>query len=568
VAEPVDQLVLLGSCRQRLGGVEDPAVVDHVVDGGQALVGRGGQQVDGVDPAGPPGRGHGHRVGTPAASLDGPLPDRRLVAHLGAEALQLIGDEPDDVLRRDPGSARSGVDVQRGQLDRHDGGECIGVRLPAVGVGARGALGDGQLRPYVARQVLAGGDEVAGRRVLPDEHAELGTGAGRAVAEQLGDAVEVGVAPLVEADRQRVGRRVGGRDGLSGGYDPAGENGGALGSLAFGIEHFERQQGGVVGIRPEAAHGGAKLALAFLSGLRIEPAGADQLEPVQSTEARHVGVVLVTELALEAGEHGVVVARRLRADEREHGVTQIYQVAELSPVLYRLHQIRLWDALCDDHEAATGGVAMNGSFLTPYLAWDGRWELERRGIGWDERQVTIRRRGDEVAQRPVEIGPQVAGSSDDEVLVSVLSPSDAHLAKDLVGMVEEPAVDRHAPAGQLGLGDLEPGWIARGVGRRTPTQDQQVADRVSACRCGEGAGWQANGADELGQFADVAARLAARSVKGVPGRDDRHQPAEANQIEGLDDEVVVDEGSAIASDAGLGPCGVAVAGDLRCRSRW
>src|SRR5205085_1815860 len=102
----------------------------------------------------------------------------------------------------------AGVDLARLEVDRGDGFERVDVRLEA-GVAQGGGSSGVELGAHVSGEVVAGGFEVTGDGVVPHERAELLSSVGVVGAEELGDAVEVDSAGLIEADGQRVGRCVG-----------------------------------------------------------------------------------------------------------------------------------------------------------------------------------------------------------------------------------------------------------------------------------------------------------------------------------------------------------------------
>ena len=91
-------------------------------------------------------------------------------------------------------------------------------------------------------------------RVVEDQLAERGAGVARVDAEQRGDEVQVGPAPLVEADGQGVLGGVGPEAALAGLEDAAFEDGRLGGVAGVGVEHLQRQDRGQVGVAVKAAH--------------------------------------------------------------------------------------------------------------------------------------------------------------------------------------------------------------------------------------------------------------------------------------------------------------------------
>ena len=67
---------------------------------------------------------------------------------------------------------------------------------------------------------------------------------------------------------------------------------------------------------------------------------------------------------------------------------------------------------------------------------------------------------------------------------------------------------------------------------------------------------QPDGANQIGEFGELAAGGRVPRVHRVPGRQDQYQAAGAGQVQRLDDEVIVNEPSDFAFDAGFGARGM------------
>ena len=93
-----------------------------------------------------------------------------------------------------------------------------------------------QLVADLAGQVLGGGHQPPGCRVVEHERAELRAGVVLGGAEQPGDLVQPRLAAGVQADGQRVGRGVGAEPRGARGDDPFAEDGGLGGPLADRVE--------------------------------------------------------------------------------------------------------------------------------------------------------------------------------------------------------------------------------------------------------------------------------------------------------------------------------------------
>ena len=107
------------------------------------------------------------------------------------------------------------------------------------GVVLGGLLGLPQFLADLPGQVLGGGRELPGCRVVEHQRAELLAGVIIGRAEQAGDLVQPRLAPGVQADRQRVGRGIGAKPRGARGDDAFPEDGGFRGTLPDWVELFQ-----------------------------------------------------------------------------------------------------------------------------------------------------------------------------------------------------------------------------------------------------------------------------------------------------------------------------------------
>jgi hypothetical protein len=141
----------------------------------------------------------------------------RIVEYLPQELLDAGGVDPRraeprvDLTWREVGGDHA---AQFGDVDRERG------------VILGGLLGLPQLVADLPGQVLGGGRELPGGRVVEHQRAELLAGVIIGRAEQAGDLVQPRLAPGVQADRQRVGRGVGAKPRGARGDDAFPEDGG------------------------------------------------------------------------------------------------------------------------------------------------------------------------------------------------------------------------------------------------------------------------------------------------------------------------------------------------------
>ena len=153
-------------------------------------------------------------------------------------------------------------------------------------------------------------------------------------------------------------------------------------------------------------------------------------------------------------------------------------------------------------------------------------------------------RGD-TAQRLLQCLDGVAVRRHDQVIGVVGAAVRAQGAEHHIGVVQEVLADRHLGAVQLGRADLLPGRVIRRAVWLAAPEDQQVGDDPGARRALVRAAGQPHRAGQVRQRRDLAARRGVAAVHGVPGGDHRDQGAGPGQVQGLDDEVVVDAVAAL-----------------------
>ena len=159
--------------------------------------------------------------------------------------------------------------------------------------------------------------------------------------------------------------------------------------------------------------------------------------------------------------------------------------------------------------------------------------------------------GEGVADGPGRVGDHV------EIVGAVLAVLQAQAAGDHVGVGGVVLVDVGRPVGGVDGGEgLKCGAAGRLIGGAAP-EDENVGDHVGAGRGPEGAGRQADGADQVGPGGHVSPGGGVGAVEGEPGGHHGHQTSGSDQVERFEDEMVVEEPSDIASDAGFVRLGVA-----------
>ena len=541
VDEPFGQFGRFLLRGQRRVGVEDrtvPAVRigDGVTDLDAALFQQGLRELRCRVAAGAPGGAGEHRVRVAADRPDLPAgmldPQARVIEDLAQELL--------DVRRVDPCGAEPGVDLPRRQVGRDDPAQFGDVdREPGVVLGR--PFGLPQLLADLAGQVLGGGHQPPGSRVVEHERAELGAGVVFGGAEQPGDLVQPRLAPGVQADGQRVGRGVGAEPRRARGDDPFAEDGRLGGPLADRVELLQ-------GVDQRGERVGGEPALPWpdpgqdrLAGGRVGPAGAPQREPVQRPVGGEVVVVAAAEFGAQPGDLGRVLGRgRLGCQQGPRAVSQREQVSELGGLAGR-YGMRLFSAEDDAGERAVRpGPQVPVGLGGPRSFGHHRTGWRRAPVRWQVGEAALPGRGNQCVQGGGERGDRVAVWADHQVVSPVGAVDGSHLAEHRVRVVQEVLVDRHLDAVQLGEPCLLPGGRVRRPAWFAAAQHEQVGDDAGARGALVGAAGQADRADQVGQRGDLPPRGRVAGVHREPGGEHRHQAAGPDQVQRLDDEVVVD----------------------------
>ena len=584
--EPLGQLGSLLLRGRGLLGVQDAALAaaggpDGVADLDPALRQDRLGQLRRRVPGGAPRGGGQHAVLGALDRPDGPagmLDDQPAVLEdLAEELLHVAG--------ADPGRAHLRGDLGRAQVLGQHLAQRGGVdREPRVVPG--GLLGDPQLPPDVAGQVISGRDERSRRRAGQDRHGgrilagqvgagQVEAGDGRQVgrhvleqpgglaaqirgdledqavqagegfllglAEQPGDHGQPDLARQVQADRQRVGGAVGAEPGAAGGHDPAGEDVRLPGDLADRVEVFQGEHGGRERVGAETALRRPDPGHLRLAGLRVGPAGRPRREPVDRAVRAGVAVVPLVEAAAQLLEvPGVVRGGGLGFQQGDDEVAQAQQGPQLGGLAGR-HLERPLQAA-----GQLGEVAARQRPQVPvWLAGEAGGRGRRRGGGAAGGGCPGQARAGglpgDLLQGLAQVRDGVPGAADGHVAVPVGAVHGVHLAEDHLGAVEEPGVDRHLDAVELGGAGLLPrGGLAAAVVSVAAPEDQQVHDDRGAGGPLLGPAGQPDRADQVGQRGHLTAGGRVLRVQGEPGGEHRDEAARPGQVQFLDDEVVVD----------------------------
>ena len=125
----------------------------------------------------------------------------------------------------------------------------------------------------------------------------------------------------VQADRERVGRRVGPQPGSARRHHPLAEYVRLGGPLVQRVEVLQRIDEVGEGVKAEAALGWTDAGQPHLARLRVGPPGRSPREAVDRPEPGHVAVVAVVELPAQIVDLGAVVdGGRLGFQQPDHGV--------------------------------------------------------------------------------------------------------------------------------------------------------------------------------------------------------------------------------------------------------
>ena len=192
------------------------------------------------------------------------------------------------------------------------------------GVVGGGLLGVAELVADLPGQVLGGGHQLAGGRVVEDQRAELGAGVVARWCRAAGRSRRrSALAAGVQADGQRVGRGVGAEPGSAGGDDPLrGRSRPWRPAGRPGRTPPARTPAGRTGrrgTRPAAAGSAPWLGSPVR---RVGAAGAPQGVPVQRPVGGEVAVVAAAQLGPQPADLGVSSAEAASASSRARAVSR------------------------------------------------------------------------------------------------------------------------------------------------------------------------------------------------------------------------------------------------------
>ncbi len=524
----------------------DAVLPDRVVDLRQRAVQRVGQQQAGVPPPRAPlGRGRGDAL--VAAQVERPRRDLNGVAHPGAHADHL-GRERFHHVGREPRPAQARGDVGRPQvLGLHAPQRLHVAREP--GIERSGGFGCGEFGPDRPGQVGVGRLPLldvadAERRVEEHRLVQLGRHLVARAAEQLGDAVEIDVAHLVQRHRERVG---GGDDQRGGrGVDHAlREDRPRLGGAGVLIVVLDGRHQPAVGVVEERLQVGPAYRLALLAGLRVGRGGhAREVDRAEVALERVVG---------DAQPHLGRVPRLVRllgAQHRPGPVAHRDQRAEDACVLGRdalaartaahghrhRHAVHHLRELAVEHEVAAlldrGALGGGADHHAGRLGTPGHGGIRGRvdALGAQGQRAAQRFR----QRRP---GVAAAGVGGTERPAGAAVPAQHH-----VGMLGEIEVHVERRLAVLLGHHLHQAVPLDGTGRsagRALLEQQHVHHDLGAGRGQHAALRQPHRAHQVGHGSDVRAGRLVSLVHGEPAGDERPQAARLQPLDRARDEVVV-----------------------------
>ena len=157
-------------------------------------------------------------------------------------------------------------------------------------------------------------------------------------------------------------------------------------------------------------------------------------------------------------------------------------------------------------------------------------------------QPLLSRAVDELAERLGQLRGrvlEVAARANVQCVCAVHALSDCQLAEDALRVLGQVAVDPHLAVVDIDQPGVLPARLARGLVGVAAAEDQQVHQRVGAGRSAVRTGRQPDRADQVRQGAHLASGGRVGGVERVVGAEHGDQPARPREMQGLEDEVVV-----------------------------
>jgi hypothetical protein len=442
------------------------------------------------------------------------------VVYLGPLVAEQPAGELDDGLDGNPGRAEVGADLARVQVGgEHSLKRGDVARVP--GVGLAGLPGDGEFRAYVSGQVLFGRYQAAVSGVVVDELAEFGPRGLVVDAQEAGDLLEVGVAALGEADRQRLSGGVGAGWRPVRGDHALGEDRGLVDAAGLRVDRFEGGEQRPGWVAADAPRDAQLAARGRFAGLRVQAVGDDP-GVVDAPIHPAVEVVGVGELGLGVGPRAGFGGRVALGVEDPGGeLSDLDQGAELPgfALVRGSHGLRLAVGV-ELHEGAGDALGQGeaagleaGGAADPYPLRG----LRRRGMPPTAALLGLGGDLGELFTQLGDPGVGVAACRGNREVGRSVRAAGAESAQDAVWVAVEVLVDSDRVVLGCYLAAVLPVERAGLLIGSPAAQDEQVGHDVGAGRVPVRAGGQADRAKQVGQFVQVTAGGRVAGVQGPGG---------------------------------------------------
>ena len=301
------------------------------------------------------------------------------------------------------------------------------------------------------------------------------------------------------------------------------------------------EHAGGVGVVTKAAHLRAQAAHDLGASVGVGRPVRPHVYRLSGPNRADVGVVAGGQFVLQLAEADVVDGGRLHLEQLGEHVTQTAQLAQLRRAVAG-HSNGFNVPPASRPNVPSGRATIDPGLRPDTSTSPGVSRPHRRRRRGGDRVVAVATggRGDRFGgQHGTEAG-RVQHAGDPQV-VGPVGAAQRGVAEDQLGVVDEPLVDRHRPVGGVQHGGAPP---RPGVGRRRPGRRRRSTTRSVTTSVPATWRWVEPGSrtavTKSARPADRRPGLRVAGVHRVPRREHGDHAARPSEVEGFDDEVVVD----------------------------
>ena len=428
---------------------------------------------------------------------------------------QEFADELLNIFARHPGAAEACVDFGRGQVGGLHGLQGFDVALE-LRVGQHGGFRCQQLGPDIAGEIVVLGFPAIGLGIEKDGSLEFGQEIRHGPVQQLADVVHIDPATFVQADQQRVLRRIDrlGRTLLL--HRALAEDGGLRRTLRLGLVMLQRQQQGQIGIAAKC------------SGVGAFGDGAELPDKI---------VVGLVELLARDDDLGFGRFLQLHPQTAAHRVTHADEPAQAGrggrgQIVQHAHHITIPPRnLAVDQRVGMGLYLLRGR--------DARLLVDGDDVGSFRSENIFRQARDGLRQ----LLRQVASVADQRRFApSIHAAGHLHLAQQHLGMRGEVFVHGDRFLQRVGnLNESFPRRNARQLAGQPLAQHHEIRGDFRVRVSFEGVVRQADGSKQIRVLTHVSPQGVVHLVERALGGDEEDEAARSDLRQGRGEEVIVDD---------------------------